>query len=196
MEIYNKVRAVPPAALKQITGGRLKGMSDINPMWRIEKLTEVFGMCGVGWYYEIAKQWLEQGANDEICAFCNIELYVKVDGEWSKPVTGTGGASFVAKEKNGYYNSDECFKMALTDAISVACKALGFGADVYFAKSETKYNAGTEQKYYCADCGAEFVAFTDKEGRRWSGKQMHAAAAQMSADGKARCRKCREANNV
>ena len=30
--------------------------------------------------------------------------------------------------------------MALTDAISVACKALGMGADVYWEKDNTKYN--------------------------------------------------------
>ena len=47
---------------------------------------------------------------------------------------------FVAKEKSGMYTSDECFKMALTDAISVACKALGVGADVYWDKDKTKYD--------------------------------------------------------
>ena len=31
--------------------------------------------------------------------------------------------------------------MALTDAISVACKALGFGADVYWQADATKYAA-------------------------------------------------------
>ena len=47
---------------------------------------------------------------------------------------------FAAKEKNGIYVSDECFKMATTDAISVACKQLGFGADVYWQGDKTKYN--------------------------------------------------------
>ena len=47
----------------------------------------------------------------------------------------------MAKEKNGLYQSDECFKMALTDALSVACKALGIAADVYYEKDKTKYTA-------------------------------------------------------
>ena len=46
----------------------------------------------------------------------------------------------MANEKNGPYVSDECFKMALTDAISVACKALGVGALVYWDKDATKYD--------------------------------------------------------
>ena len=115
-------------------------MTDINPMWRIKTLTEQFGVCGIGWKYVITDKRLEQGANGEIAAFVDIDLYVKVDGEWSEPIPGTGGSSFVAKERNGMYTSDECFKMALTDALSVACKALGFAADVYWEKDRTKYD--------------------------------------------------------
>jgi hypothetical protein len=138
--IYNAVRKPPAAALKEIKAGRLKGRSDINPMWRIKALTEQFGPCGFGWKYIITKQWLENGANGEIAAFVNIDLLVKVGEEWSAAIPGTGGSSFVAKEKGGLYTSDECFKMALTDAISVACKALGFAADVYWSQDPTKYN--------------------------------------------------------
>lgn len=140
MEIYKRVQSVPANAQKPIQAGRLRGKTDINPMWRIKTLTEVFGAVGFGWYYDIVKQWTENGANGEISAFCNINLYVKNGDEWSKPIQGTGGASYIAAEKNGLYTSDECFKMALTDAISVACKALGVGADIYWnADSENKY---------------------------------------------------------
>lgn len=140
LEIYNKVRAVPTEAKKPIIGGRLKGKTDINPMWRIKVLTEQFGICGIGWRAEITRQWLEEGANGEKSAFVNISLYIKVDGVWSEPIHGTGGSSFVAKEREGYYNNDECFKMAYTDAISVACKMLGVGADVYWDQDKTKYD--------------------------------------------------------
>ena len=144
MQLYNAVREVPREAKSQITGGRLKGMTDINPMWRLKTLTEQFGPCGVGWRYEITRQELQPGANGEIAAFVNINLYIKANGEWSEPIPGTGGSMFVAKEKNGLYTSDECFKMALTDAISVACKALGFGADVYWQADRTKYTNTTQ----------------------------------------------------
>lgn len=140
LEIYNKARVVPLEAKREIAAGRLKGKTDINPMWRIKLLTELFGVCGFGWKYEITKQWLEHGGNNEIAAFVNINLYIKMNGEWSEAIPGTGGSSFVANEKNGPYTSDECFKMALTDAISVSCKALGIGADVYWEKDKTKYD--------------------------------------------------------
>lgn len=144
LKLYNNVRAVPKEALKEIQGGKLKGKSDINPMWRIKTLTEHFGPCGIGWYYEIVSQWLEQSSSGEVAGFCNINLYVKNGEEWSKPIQGTGGSSFLAKTKNGLEISDEVYKMALTDAISVACKALGFGADVYWNSDRTKYDKQTE----------------------------------------------------
>ena len=46
----------PQDALKPITAGRLKGKSDINPQWRIQALTEQYGICGVGWAYEIKEK--------------------------------------------------------------------------------------------------------------------------------------------
>ena len=142
LEVYNKLKSVPEEAKKQITGGRLKGMTDIKPMWRIEKLTETFGMCGIGWKTSIKNKEIIEGANGEKIAIVDIDLYVKVDGEWSEAIEGTGGSSFIANEKSGPYTSDECFKMAYTDALSVACKSLGMGADVYWGDS--KYNTKEE----------------------------------------------------
>ena len=142
LKIYEQVRSVPAEAKKNIGGGRLKGMTDINPMWRIKKLTEVFGVCGIGWKYEIVEKWIETAmAKDEITANVIINLYIRdKEGKWSDPIPGIGGSMLVASEQKGLYVNDECYKMALTDAISVACKALGMGADVYWEKDTTKYN--------------------------------------------------------
>lgn len=140
LDVYLKFAPVPKEAQKDIKAGRLKGMTDINPMWRIKMLTEQFGMCGIGWKYTITDKRILEGANGVICVFVDIDLFVKVNGQWSDAICGTGGSTFVAKENAGLYTSDECFKMALTDAISVACKALGMGADVYWDKDKSKYS--------------------------------------------------------
>lgn len=162
LTIYNAVRSVPDSAKRQIGAGRLKGKTDINPMWRLKTLTEQFGPCGIGWKYAITDKRLKQGANGEVAAFLDIDLFVKVDGAWSEAIPGTGGSAFVAREKSGLYTSDECFKMALTDAISVACKALGFGADVYWEADRSKpapvtYPKGT---VICESCGMPIKSVT------------------------------------
>ena len=149
LSIYERVRSVPKEAKKEIEAGRLKGKNDINPMWRIKKLTEVFGPAGFGWYTEIVRTWTEASESGEMAVFVDIHLFVKKDGEWSKPIYGNGGNRLVANEKkyeNGQqvyvpFLDDDAYKKAYTDAISVAAKALGIGADVYFEKDITKYDS-------------------------------------------------------
>lgn len=161
MEIYEKARSVPDNAKKQFDNGTFKG-TDINPMWRIKKLTELFGAAGIGWYYEIISERSETH-HDTTMAIVDINLYVKVDGEWSKPIYGTGGNALVKNTRNGLKASDEGYKMALTDALSVACKALGIGADVYFEKDKTKYSDSFEKPL--AQEESKGMA-TDKERKR------------------------------
>ncbi len=174
LDIYNRVASVPKNAQKTIGAGRLKGMTDINPMWRIKALTEEFGPCGIGWKYTIDKQWLEEGADGVVCAFCNITLSVKADGEWSEGIPGTGGSAYIAKESKGLYTSDEAYKMALTDAISVSCKALGFGADIYWAGGrDSKYSQVPKEEYKCCKCGRPFEDYVSANGKRYTAEQMY-----------------------
>jgi hypothetical protein len=106
-------------------------------------------VCGIGWAIKVLRTWTEAGANEEVMAFAEVEMKIKVDGEWSEPFTATGGNLMVryVKGKNGsqgyYSNNDEAFKMAITDAFGVACKYLGIGADVYWANDRTKYTDST-----------------------------------------------------
>lgn len=144
MKLYEMARSVPQEAKKTIGAGRLKGMTDVNPMWRLKRLTEMFGACGIGWWYEVVdRRIVDDELTHQRAAFVDIMLYYidPATGGISHGIPGTGGASFVAQEKNGAYLSDECFKMALTDAISVAAKALGVAADVYFEKDRSKYTS-------------------------------------------------------
>lgn len=144
LELYLKYAEVPSGAQKKISGGKLSGMTDINPMWRIKCLTETFGPCGKGWFTETADRWRDD-CDGESAAWVRIRLYVKFPGseDWSSPIEGIGGSKLSGKGK-GSGIDDEAFKMAETDAISVACKKLGFGANVYWANGATKYSASPE----------------------------------------------------
>lgn len=150
LDIYNRYREVPQEAKREIKGGRLSGFTDINAMWRIKVLTQEFGPCGIGWYYTCTNKWLEK-YGEEIAAFADIELYVKIDDEWSKPILGSGGSKFATPESKRVHVSDECYKMAITDAISVACKQLGIGADVYFAQDKSKYGSSCIQEQHITE---------------------------------------------
>lgn len=144
---YNAVKTVPQSALKIIDFGKLKGKYDISPQWRWEILTEVYGMCGVGWYFDIVdtKEVLVE-ATGETMLYVKVNLYIKDGDEWSKPIPGYGGDFLIQKDKNGYHGNDEAFKMAVTDALGTAAKMIGVGADVYRGLQDTKINAAAEKE--------------------------------------------------
>lgn len=161
--VYEKVRHPPAEATKSFT--RLGGFTgtDINAMWRIKALTEIYGPCGIGWYVETTRQWTEQYDANHVRCFVNISLYVRdvKTGEWSKPICGTGGNVYIDKifkkqrdntgtplrnKGTGDYLgawevviNDDCYKMAETDAFGAACKKLGVGADIYWDRDKSKY---------------------------------------------------------
>lgn len=174
LQIYNAVRAVPPEACKPFDNGSFKG-TDINPMWRIKTLTSQFGPCGFGWYYEVIGQRAET-YGDTVMAIVEINLYVKIGNEWSKPIYGTGGNTLVQVSKNrGAVPSDEGYKKALTDALSVACKALGIGADIYYQRDTSSKYAQHETPVpkcdesepafpVCETCGRPLKDVLDKDG--------------------------------
>ena len=147
IKLYEKFKAVPSNALKNFKNGSFSG-TDIDTMWRIKTLTEEFGPCGVGWYFDIIRTWTENGVNDEIMCFVEIKLYIKYEREWSKGISGTGGHKVIQYFSGKGYNSnnDEGYKMAVTDAFGVACKHLGIGADVYWDNDKSKYNNDNDKK--------------------------------------------------
>jgi len=122
----------PPAdALKEIRGGRLAGKTDVNPQWRMEAMTDIFGPVGIGWRYEIIDLWTVPTPDGEVVAFSRVSVWYKDGDSWSEAVPGIGGSMLIAKEKSGLYVSDEAYKMATTDALSVAFKALGIASEIY-----------------------------------------------------------------
>lgn len=159
--VFDSDITTPPLwALKEIKGGRLKGFTDINPQWRIEAMTKKYGLCGQGWSFSVERIWSEPAANGEVFAFAEVAVYVKdtETGEWGKPVQGFGGSMLISQERDGLYSQDEGYKMAITDALSVALKFYGVGAKVYAGamdnngasvktNSDSKYAVGEKRGY-------------------------------------------------
>lgn len=129
MSYWESWAHVAPGMLKRINGGNLNGKSDINPVWRFQALTQAFGPCGFGWTVTEVERWTDEAAG-EIAVSVKVHLRINIGGTWSEPIEGVGGSKLCGKGHGDGIN-DEAWKMATTDAISVACKSLGIAADVY-----------------------------------------------------------------
>ena len=159
VRFYHRFMETPKDAQKSFNNGRFSG-TDINPMWRIKVLTEVFGPSGFGWWtqnvtYEFKEADITpppQKPGDpvtpqkETSVFCELELIVKdpETGEVSQPIYGVGGNTYIQWGKYGPKASDEAKKMAYTDALSIACKSLGIGHDIWYSNDRTKYTMNSE----------------------------------------------------
>ena len=143
IQIYKKLSQPPKGALREIKAGDLKGKTDINPQWRYEAMTEILGLVGLGWKYEIQKLWTEPGANGETLAFAQVAVFVRDPDtkEWSDPIVGIGGSKLINKFSAGPKSNDEGYKMAVTDAFSTSLKMIGVAADIYAGRWDgSKYN--------------------------------------------------------
>lgn len=190
MTIYEQCREVPKEAQKPIAAGRLKGKTDINPMWRIKKLTELFGPAGIGWKFDPPVFEEKKGAKSEIMVHCFTCLYIRQDGEqaWSAPIPGIGGSTLITMERDGLRTDDDAYKKAYTDAQSVACKALGIGADVYWNADKTKYDPlPVAPAPVCSCCGKKITGFT-YQGNKVSAEQ--AAERSKKKYGRILCVEC------
>lgn len=147
LSYYNEWKSPPLNVLKSFNNGTYSG-TDIKPQWRVKVLTEAFGPCGLGWYFEVINKWLEEYGT-EVKVFVEINLFIKdpKTNEWSKPIFGTGG-NFIVNYKGRV--SDEGYKMATTDAISYACQQLGIAGDIYMGYEKTKYiDSGADTEPAC-----------------------------------------------
>ena len=153
VRFYHRFMTTPKDAQRSFNNGRFSG-TDINPMWRIKVLTEVFGPSGFGWWTQnVRYEFTEANVTPpdakqeqkETSVFCELELIVKdpETGEVSQPIYGVGGNTYIAWGKYGPRASDEAKKMAYTDALSIACKSLGIGHDIWYSNDRTKYTMNT-----------------------------------------------------
>ena len=179
LTIYNQLKSVPKEFLKTIGAGRLKGMSDIKPQWRILKLSETFGACGFGWKIQNLR-FDYRNVENEVVVNCYLEfLYKNSNNEWSEPIPGVGGSNFstfenktnydTQKKERTLYVSDEAEKMAYTDAISVATKMIGLAGDIYIGHGG-KYdnNELTNNKIITASQKIESCTSLDDLGTVWN----------------------------
>lgn len=188
-EYWYRLSTPPRVALKPIMAGRLKGKNDINPVWRLKVMSDVFGTVGVGWKYELHDPVFRTGPDNQEAVFVRCDLYIKDGEEWSAPITGWGGNMFVEKERNGLHLNDEAIKMAATDALGTAMKSLGVAADVYQGIFDTKYSSGggggasRSNSVSCPKCKSQMWANLDQAKKNFRCRDCGTIVYELLRDG-------------
>ena len=157
LRIWTATEEVPLEFLKEIRGGRLAGMTDISPMWRLWKLTQMYGPYGEGWWIDNL-DWRVVEAGPEVSIQVSLKVYTR---DAPNGLLGVGGSRILQKESAGLHHNDEALKMAVTDAIGVACKFLGFASAIYEGRFDgSKYTPraeGKKEEYISEEKAAEIA---------------------------------------
>jgi hypothetical protein len=146
LEFWNALKRTDPKATKPFQrAGGFRG-TQIDPAWRLQMMTEVFGPVGKGWGYE-QLEWTVAERMVFIC--CRVWYIDPQTGE--KYFTGPqwGGTEMVRRNRDGTERpDDECFKMSMTDAIGKCMLQVGLAADIYLGQfDDSKYREESEVFY-------------------------------------------------
>jgi hypothetical protein len=133
------VKKTDPKRVKPITGKQYRGNSP-QPYYLVERMTEEFGMCGIGWGLNILNERMERLTDTDVLHVAVVELWYVLDGKKGS-ITQVGQTKAAYKTKDGGILVDEdAPKKSVTDALTKCMSYLGFAGDIFSGQwDDSKY---------------------------------------------------------
>lgn len=140
MKLWNTVCVTDPKAVKPITGKQYKGNSP-KPYWVIQRATEVFGPCGLGWGVQILSERFER-FGDEALHIAHVKVWYMQDDKRCE-IEQMGQTRAAYNTSSGKYMVDEdAPKKSATDGMVKCLSMLGFAGDIFSGQwDDSKYVA-------------------------------------------------------
>ena len=138
MELWRSVCVTDPRAVKPITGKQYKGNSP-KPYWVIQRATEVFGPCGLGWGVQILSERFER-FGDEALHIAHVKVWYIQDGKRGEiEQMGQTRAAYISAAGKHIVDEDAPKKSA-TDGMVKCLSMLGFAGDIFSGQwDDSKY---------------------------------------------------------
>lgn len=141
MELWNSVCVTDPAAVKPITGKQYKGSSP-KPYWVIQRATETFGPCGMGWGVRVLSERFERLGDDHILHVAHVAVwYMRGDKRCEIEQMGQTMAAYTSNTGKRIVDEDAP-KKSVTDGMVKCLSMLGFAGDIFGGRwDDSKYVA-------------------------------------------------------
>lgn len=138
MELWNSVERTPKEQTKPITGKTYKGTSP-KPHYIVQKATETFGPCGIGWGFTISER-VEEGAPGDKLHIAHVRVWYIWKGSRGE-VEHIGQTMLSGTRKGGFpYTDEDAPKKSVTDGLIKALSMIGFAADIFLGRyDDSKY---------------------------------------------------------
>ena len=146
--LWARAFTTDPRAVKAITGKQYAGNSP-KPYWIVERLTDEFGPCGIGWGFQIISERFERFSDTDTLHIAAVRFWYVLEGQ-------RGELEQIGQTKSSYTTSSGKFmldedapKKSVTDALVKCASYLGFAGDIFSGRwDDSKYvaEAGKEWK--------------------------------------------------
>lgn len=145
--LWQRAFTTDPKAVKAITGKQYKGNSP-KPYWIVERLTDEFGPCGIGWGFTILSERFERFGDTESLHVAVVRLWYVMDsqrGEFEQ--VGQTRSSYMSAAGK-FIVDEDAPKKSVTDALVKCASYLGFAGDIFSGMwDDSKYVEQAAQHY-------------------------------------------------
>jgi hypothetical protein len=146
-DLWIRVCKTDPAAVKPITGKQYQGNSP-KPYYIVERLTEEFGPCGLGWGFSVLHERFERFSDTDTLHVALIEFwYIRGTDRGAFQQMGQTKASYVTS-KGVFMLDEDAPKKSVTDALVKCASYLGFAGDIFSGRwDDSKYVDGLKREF-------------------------------------------------
>lgn len=131
--IWEKAFTTDPQFVKPITGKQYQGSSP-SPYWIVQRATEIFGPCGIGWGYNIQSERIERFSDTDTVHIAMVEVWYMHEGK-------RGSFQHIGQTKMSYKTSkgsmmldEDAPKKSVTDALVKGLSMIGFAGDIFLGR--------------------------------------------------------------
>lgn len=128
--LWERVKTTDPKAVKAIAGKQYSGNSP-NPYWIVERLTDEFGPCGIGWGFNILDERMERLTPNEVLHVARVRLWYVMDGKRGEFEQIGQTRALYAKRDGSLLVDEDAPKKSVTDALVKCASYLGFAGDIF-----------------------------------------------------------------
>lgn len=164
-ELWDRVCKTDPKQVKEITGKAYKGNSP-KPYYIVRRLTEEFGVCGIGWGVTILDERIEKLSEHDLLHIARVRLwFVQGDKRGEIEQIGQTLAAYMKADKSKLVTDEDAPKKSVTDALVKCASYLGFAGDIFSGRwDDSKYVAELRKEFsesagMSAEIQAEWVAY-------------------------------------
>ena len=147
MDLWERAFKTDPKRVKQITGKQYQGNSP-SPYWIVQRLTEEFGPCGIGWGTKIISERMERLSEHDVLHVAHIKLWYVI-GEKKGEIEQVGQTKAAYMTSSGKMLIDEdAPKKSVTDALVKCASYMGFAGDIFSGRwDDSKYVSELREEF-------------------------------------------------